>query len=224
MNLYVLVEGRRTEKAIYRSWLCHCFPKLQVVDVPEGLRGNSLYIIHGGGYPQYEERIIDSLVDIRKHGEIQWFLICVDSEEMSREEKLTELEELIDQELAFSGTRFVIQHCCIETWLLGNQKIFKRNPQSARLRGFIKHFDVSQDDPELMPALPGYATRAQFHLEYLREVFRERNLAYTKSQPGSACEKPYFDELVRRCQSRRHIPSFGAFLEILSELGLDRNP
>lgn len=223
MNVYVLVEGRRTEKAIYRSWLCHCFPQLRVVDALEGLRGNALFIISGYGYPQYHERIRRSLEDIRSHGEVQWFLVCVDSEEMSREEKLAELEALVDGELAFSGIRYVIQHCCIETWLLGNQRIFKRNPQSVRLRDFIGHFDVRQDDPELMPALPGFATRAQLHLEYLREVFRQRNLAYTKSQPGSACEKPYFDELVRRARSRRHIPSFGAFLDILTELGLEND-
>jgi hypothetical protein len=221
VNVYVLVEGRRTEKALYRAWLTSVMPQLRVVDRPEDLAGNSLFILSGNGYPSYKNHIIRSLEDVTRHGNIAALLICVDSEEMSRSEKLGELTGILAKGPPFSGTKLVVHDCCIETWLLGNRKIVCRAPNDELLRMHLKHFDVITGDPESMPPMNGFRVRAHQHLEYLRAVFRERSLVYTKANPGAACDLSYFEELARRCSSTGHMTSFAAFLDVLHEIGAE---
>lgn len=219
MNVYVLVEGARTEKAIYKAWLSHCLPSVQPVARLEDLQGNGLFILSGKGYPSYRDHLKRSLEDIAAHGAIDWFLVCVDSEEMSLEEKRAELHSLLSEGPPFAQTRLIIQCCCIETWLLAHAKVFKRNPQDQKLRTYIEHHDVSRDDPEHMPGHPEWSTRAQFHADYLKRIFRERCLDYTKERPGIVCELDYLQMLVKRHTQTRHIASMGILVSTLKEMG-----
>ncbi len=194
MNLYLLVEGRQTERQIYRSWFSHIFPQLQQVDSIDELDDNHYYLITGNGYPSYLNRIKSSLQDIQScSGRIQHFLIMIDSECMTYEEKKTEIANCImrdAQEIGFDlssvDVHIVVHHCCIETWLLGNTRFLRRSPSSADFAKWKRRYDVAQYDPEFLETPEEYWTRAQFHYEYLREMFRERNQAYTKNSPGVA--------------------------------------
>lgn len=221
MNIYMLVEGRRTEKRVYKSWFSTVLPSLQVVNRLEDLAGQSLFLLSGNGYPSYRDRIIRSLQDITRHGRVDLFVVCVDAENMSRHEKLTELAEIASSAPPFAKTRFVVHDCCIETWLLGNQKVVSRNPQSEELRQFLRHFDVTSEDPEAMPLMKDFRTRAQHHYSYLRAAFRERGLAYTKTNPGCACDASYFREIAKRCAQDGHISSLSTLLEVLGEIGTE---
>ncbi len=79
MNLYFLVEGRRTEKKVYRAWIHHVFPNLHEAATIEEVESNHFFLIHGGGYPSYCSRIPAALKDIIQHGLINHFFICVDT-------------------------------------------------------------------------------------------------------------------------------------------------
>jgi len=55
---------------------------------------------------------------------------------------------------------------------------------------------------------------ADFHYEYLREVFRAKNRVYSKKYPKDAKEKYYFEQLQRRVQDQpEDLKTFQVFLE-----------
>ena len=58
MNLFFLVEGRRTESKIYPAWLSYLLPQLQRVKNYRKITQNNYYLIDGGGYPSIKERIV----------------------------------------------------------------------------------------------------------------------------------------------------------------------
>lgn len=220
MNVYVLVEGRRTEKIVYRSWLTFLFDQLKEVQRVEDIESDNFYILSGGGYPSYRDRIESSVEDITKHGRIDHFLVCVDAEELVVEEKIDEVSRLAVG-IQHTQLHVVVHDCCIETWFLGNKRIVSRFPQRVGLREYMVFYDVIADDPEKMPKLEGFMTKPQFHLAYLREIFRERGLAYTKHNPAEVRNSTYFREMKQRFRTTGHIQSFGRFLGILRAMGAE---
>ncbi len=48
MNLYFLVEGRRTEKKIYGAWIHHVFPYLREAATIEEVKSTTLCVINLG--------------------------------------------------------------------------------------------------------------------------------------------------------------------------------
>ncbi len=116
MNLYFLVEGRRIEKKVYRSWIAHMFPELRRVARIEDIGENTFFIISGNGYPLISARIGNSLRDIERHENTDHFFVCVDAEE--DDVKLDRIEDIVIQGPAVSSYFVIIQNCCIETWFL----------------------------------------------------------------------------------------------------------
>lgn len=111
----------------------------------------------------------------------------------------------------------VVADCCVETWLLGHRKIVARNPESRALRDHLAFYDVINDDPERMDRPgPTWPTRAGYHCEYLQEVFRERNLSFTKKHPGFAADKTYLKALQERVADTPHLRSFAELLALTS--------
>jgi hypothetical protein len=47
MNLYFLVEGKRTEKKVYPAWLAHLLPELQRVQNYDQVNQNNYYLFSG---------------------------------------------------------------------------------------------------------------------------------------------------------------------------------
>ncbi len=85
---------------------------------------------------------------------------------------------LLDQKLGCSPKLLIImQNRCIETWFLGNRKIYSRQPQSSPLLDYSCHYNISINCPELMANYPTFNTHAQFHEAYLRELFRAKNVS-----------------------------------------------
>lgn len=220
MNVYVLVEGRRTEKIVYRSWLTSLFGQLKEVQRVEDIESDNLYVLAGNGYPSYLDRIESSVEDIREHGRIDHFLVCVDAEESPIEEKIEEVRQLATGiESTHTQLHIIVHDCCIETWFLGNKKIVARFPQDLCLGRYKAFYDVVTYDPERMPKFEEFVTRPQFHFAYLRRVFRERRLFYSKQNPAAVKDLTYFHELERRFRTIDHIQSFGRFLGILRTMG-----
>ena len=145
MNLLFLVEGEQTEKLLYRAWVSHWFPSLVRVTNPAELAGSHYCVIGGGGQPHIFRRIHALLADVRDNPAIDHVFVCVDSEDATREETaaiigrtLAEAERDTEARRGNPGFRTyaVVQHCCVETWLLGNRRLLRRNAQSEALRRF----------------------------------------------------------------------------------------
>ncbi len=95
MSLCFLVEGDRTEKRMYRAWVGHVFPSLtQVLTIGE-ITSSSYCVISGGGIPLYKEELRDALSDIRQNAEVRHLFLCIDAEELSREDRRREMEDEI---------------------------------------------------------------------------------------------------------------------------------
>lgn len=220
MNLYFLVEGEQTERKVYRAWLGHIFPHLKEARTIEQVSSNCFFILAGYGQPGYRNRIGNAIDDIRRHGHIDHFFICLDAEENTVEEKVAEINQYIPNENENSTNYHIVVHnCCIETWFLGNRKVLRRNPESSQLRAFKSFYDVGQADPELMDCHPDYVIKAQFHIEYLKEMLREQSLYYTKKFPGHVVDFPYLHELTERYIQTGHLQSFGRLVTLWQTIG-----
>ncbi len=83
---------------------------------------------------------------------------------------------------------------------------------------YVNYYDVSQSDPEEMGKYE-MRNHADFHYEYLREVFRSRNTTYSKKNPKNAKERYYFDELQKRVQAQpQDLQTFQLFLEFCERI------
>lgn len=218
MNLYFLVEGRRTEKKVYPQWLGHLIPELTRVARYDQVDKNNYFIFSGQGYPSLlHNHLKNAIKDIHASGRYSHLVLCLDADEFSIDARKAEVSAFLrDNNISLRGAelRIIVQNRCFETWFLGNRKIIPRTPQSPRMREFLYFYDVRKFDPETMGCLPGFDNHAQFHVTYLQEVFAERDLAYSKISPGPVATQQYLSELVMRTQtSPSHLLSFQEFLQ-----------
>jgi hypothetical protein len=176
MNIYFLVEGRSTEKKIYPKWLAYLIPTLTRVKFYDQVQVNNYYIISGNGYPNIlDDGLENALEKIQETKKFDYLVICVDSDEETVQERFYCIQKKIEEKSKNLGNTkpiIIIQNRCIETWLLGNRTMFNsRQPQQSPLLEYVKYYDVSQNDPELMGQYND-SNHADFHYKYLKEVFR----------------------------------------------------
>jgi|JI91814CRNA_FD_contig_121_306066_length_2768_multi_9_in_0_out_0_4 hypothetical protein len=227
MNIYFLVEGRSTEKKIYPKWLEYLVPELVRVKYYDQVQANNYYLISGEGYPKILsdglKNAVDKILEIPKY---DYLVICVDADEESVEERTHYINKYIYEfmqenkiNLGKTKIEIIVQNRCIETWLLGNRKIFdSRQPTEQPLSNYVNYYDVSRSDPEEMGKYD-MRNHADFHYEYLREVFRSKNTTYSKKSPNDAKEKYYFEELQKRVQDKyEDLKTFQVFLEFCEKV------
>lgn len=112
----------------------------------------------------------------------------------------------------------VVQNCCLETWLLGNDRIFSRYPSGDQLKECLKHYSVLESDPELMDS-PDDRSRVEFHLHYLRKMLEEKRMHYSKSKPKDVCSESYLAALRdRSVRTPDHLASFRHFINLMQTL------
>lgn len=135
MNILFVVEGKRTEKRLYKKWIKYVQPGLEFVSAIADLIENNFTIISGGGFPGYYKVIKNSIHDVNQMNNIDYLFICIDSEELSFSEKFREMEEFIEKECPPVNSRLslIIQNHCIETWLMGNKRINLSAAQNQEL-------------------------------------------------------------------------------------------
>ena len=217
MNVYILVEGKRTEKKVYPAWLSILTPHLKKVDIAGDVSDDNYYLISGEGYPSLLSHLKNAIEEVNEISKFQYLVLCLDAEEETVQGRIDEINTYLKREkciLQHAELVIVVQNPCFETWFLGNRKLFKRQPQSPELCRYIRFYNVSEEDPEEMPALVDHMTRAQFHVAYLREMFEERNISYSKRNPGELCETRFLTELIKRNEETSHISSFREFLNL----------
>lgn len=235
MNLLFLVEGEKTEPKVYKAWLQHIFPSLTFVIRPEDMTTNTCRIVAGNGYPnmvskpkQYSgvSRLEALLLDIKNYCNVNHFFICVDSEDESYVSRYHEVKTKLESFIASHNVdtskteiHIIIQHCCIETWALGNAKIphqYTATKSSTLLAEFQAYYNVLVDDPEQMLCCPpshAFRTKAKFHKKYLEEYLKEFGLSYSKKNPKFIEERSYLDGLKERCESTTHLSSLKLLLD-----------
>lgn len=222
MNLYFLVEGT-TEAKVYPAWLSHLLPTLTRVKSYDKVKQNNYFLISAQGYPSI---IYDSLPtaieEIRDNGKYNYLVLCLDADEDTVSERQDEIHECIrEKKLELGNTELVIivQNRCIETWFLGNRKVFLRNPQTQPLLNYTRYYDVSNNDPENMGKYKGFATHAKFHQAYLKAIFRARRISYTKRNPGDVLKEEYLEQLRQRLRDKPgQLPTLGQFLQLCDKI------
>lgn len=212
------MEGRRTEPAIYSSWLEILLPGHSRVRDLSALRKaeNAFIIISGGGYPQYLRLVEQAVGDAEDVG-ADHLMVAVDVEEDQPERVASRIDKCLSG--AAIPTTVVLQNPCIETWLLGNRAFVRRSPQTGDLQRFAKHYDVRMLDPELMPPMAQFPTRAQVAVAYIKAAFRERRVTYSKRRPAPATDRTYLREVIRRFEDD-DIQSFGTLFEFAQRHGV----
>lgn len=236
MNLLFLVEGGKTEPKVYKAWLKHLFPSLTFVRTPEEMTINTYRIIAGDGYPSMVSRQNNNsevsrleacLIDIEKFGNVNHFFICIDSEDYSYTARFHELKSKLDElksgyniDSSKTEIHIIIQHCCFETWALGNAEIPNEYPlikSSTILSDLKTYYDILVNDPEEMSCCPPgdiFPTKAQFHKHYLKEYLKQFGLSYRENNPKVVADKKYLDALKKRCESMNHLSSLKLLLDI----------
>ncbi len=212
---YIVCEGK-SEKYIYKKWFTYLSSNLKYNDDLPTLSKNDFYLISGGGYPNYFDIINNAIDDIMDYGNKAKLICIVDSENMAFSDKENEIKKVI-KDKNFQNYSIVIQDFCIETWGLANNKLFKQNPTNVNLLNKIKHFDVSSNDPENLTPESGYlGNKAQYAYDYLRDIFNERCLTYSKNHKQNELgKKHYYGEILKRYKNTNHIKSFDSFLSCL---------
>ena len=223
MNAYVIVEGSRTEMKVYPKWLALIAPKLKRVDHPSDIVDNNYFLFSGGGIPSIYNHIanaVEDILEINSKGtsKIDYLLVCIDTEDETREYILKQIEKELNDRNIEPGTlslEVFEQKVSMESWFLANRKIFKSNPDDEALRRYVQHYNVKEKDPELMESIDDnqFSTKAQFHHAYLKKIFTERHMSYSKSNPSEVCKEDYLNQLIKRYSETGHIPSFGRWYD-----------
>ena len=186
----------------------------RVYNYDEVVRDN-YYLVSGYGIPSLiKNHLPNSIFDVASLREAYDYLVVIlDAEELSVEERRQEVLDVTKhyaRELRGVKVKVIVQNRCIETWLLGNREMVSASPKRHRLRKYIEFYDVSYNNPENMPNYntdykdphsPSFSTIARFHTDYLQEVFREQDLAYTKRNPKIATKEDFLNALIRTVNS-----------------------
>jgi hypothetical protein len=223
MNLYFLVEGTQSERKVYPAWLAHLLPELQRVQSCDDVKEKNYYLISGEGYPSLIYDFIPrSIAEINSNGKYSYFVVCLDAEENTVAALTTEIDDfLTQQKLKLNNAELVLifQNRCLESWLLGNRKIYSRNPQDKPLLDYTKYYDVSVNCPENMGRYQEFNTHAQFHGAYLRALFEAKNITYSKKRPGDVLKPFYLEQLLARIQVQpEQMTTFRQFIDFCNKI------
>lgn len=226
MNFYMIVEGARTEMDVYPVWLSYLAPNYKRVDNAWEITDNNYYLFSGGGIPSIFDHITHAIEDVNNinkkgQGHYDYILVCIDTEEESREYILNRINDSLIQNGASldapTSLEIFDQKICMETWFLGNRKYFKKNPQSQEYLKYIQFYNVGENNPEEMGNIDQsrFSTTAKFHHKYLKRMIEERNEFYSKSDTHAVQDAAYLHQLIDRYNSTHHINTFGRWYNFI---------
>lgn len=225
MNFYIIVEGEKTEMSVYPAWLSLLAPEYTRIENFDDVNENNYYIFCGGGIPSIYSHVTNAVLDINginsKEGpHYDYLLVCLDTEEENRDYIMQQIEnQLKSKGVSLQNAELLIfeQKICMETWFLGNQSVFKDNPQDSEYLDFIKYYNVGQNNPEEMGNMnPNkFATAARFHLRYLQQMLEERNMSYSKRNTHAVQQQTYLQQLIKRYEETGHIATFGSWYDFV---------
>lgn len=218
MNLYFLVEGQSTEPDVYPAWLSY-IPELSRVENFDEVEENNYYLFSSYGIPSVEDDIVNAVIDINSIGKYNHFAICIDADAATVDQRETKILDLLaENETYLTGASLdiIVQNRCMETWFLGNRKVYTRNPQKdSRFIEYSRYYNVSRDDPESMEKPETFlGSISRFHLNYLKSMFNERgNMTYSKSNSLEIQKNTYLNEIINRVNENPHLKTFRNFID-----------
>jgi hypothetical protein len=221
MNLYFLVEGRRSEARIYPEWLAYLLPQLRRIRNFDDVEHNHYFLIDGGGYPSIYNHLKNAVAEVNSAPRYDYLILCLDADESTVEERIQQIDDFMKREglkPLHCHFKIVVQNRCLETWFLGNRMVYPRQPNGEIFRQYCRFFDVSADDPELMGVYKGFTSISLFHYSYLKAMLAERNIQYTKSRPRAVVDPPYIDQLVSRVDNTDHLKSLKDFFDFCTSI------
>ncbi len=222
MNIFFLVEGRQTERKVYPKWLHSLVPSLTQVERPSQIQSNHFCVISGHGYPSILTYLSDSIEEVNRLNCFDFLVVIVDADDKTISEREIEIKNYISKKkIVLNETTELIliaQRVCIETWFLGNRKIFKKNVEDPILSKWISFYNVKENDPEEMPLFPNFPNAiGNFHKIYFKKMMSERNLVYTEKTTNHVESKIFLDQIIERFYDG-HIASFGQFLAFCEKI------
>ena len=223
MNIYFLVEGK-TESKIYPKWLSFLTPKLNRVDFFDKVVADNYFLFSSNGMPALiNTHLHNAVEDINKHKVYDYLVICLDADNKSTLEAKKEVFDFMNESKIMlqyqTKLEIIVQNKCIETWFLGNPKIFKKNPDNDFLKECVAFYNVKQNNPELMGKMLDYeGTASIFHEHYLRELLAEKSIRYSKKNPQGVIEKYFLDALIKRNKDTNHLQSFKHFVDFCQKI------
>lgn len=225
MNFYIIVEGEKTEMSVYPAWLSLLAPAYTRIANFDDVNENNYYIFCGGGIPSIYTHVTNAVLDINEINSkggphYDYLLVCLDTEGESRDYIMQQIEKQLKSEgVSLQNAELVVfeQKVCMETWFLGNQSVFKENPQNPEYLDFIRYYNVGKDNPEEMSNMDEnrFTTTARFHVRYLKRMLEERNMAYSKNNTEDVQQSTYLQQLIKRYEETEHIATFGSWYEFV---------
>jgi hypothetical protein len=229
VNLYFLVEGRRSEAKVYPAWLAFLLPNLMRVecfDEVKNVKGDNYFLISGGGFPSIYHHFKNAIDDVNSisnsSSKYDYLVLCLDADESSCDERILQINSFMKEkklELIDCRLKIIVQNRCLETWFMGNRVVYPRQPEGEIFREFSKFYNVSIDDPEMMGVYKGFNSISLFHFYYLREMLAERNVKYTKFNPRGVVDEPYIEQLFARVGDTDHLRSLKDFFDFCRFIG-----
>lgn len=225
MNFYIIVEGEKTEMSVYPAWLSLLAPAYTRIANFDDVNENNYYIFCGGGIPSIYTHVTNAVLDINEINSkggphYDYLLVCLDTEGESRDYIMQQIEKQLKSEgVSLQNAELVVfeQKVCMETWFLGNQSVFKENPQNPEYLDFIRYYNVGRDNPEEMGNMNEmkFTTTARFHVRYLKRMLEERNMTYSKNNTVDVQQSAYLQQLIKRYEETEHIATFGSWYEFV---------
>lgn len=221
MNLYMLVEGRRTEIAVYPAWLTYRLPFLRQVEFPFQARQNNFYVVSGFGYPNLLHHIANCVREVNRYKQYDYLIICLDSDDLQVRDRILEIERLLNKEKLWPNRaqiKVIVQKKCIETWFLGS-RLLEDAPDTPSLLPYRQAYDPFTQDPEQMEKPEGYrGSIGDFHCHYLMHLLEAKGLRYAKRRPEAVCTPEYIESLIERVHTTRHLKTLRNFWNLCDML------
>ncbi len=232
MNIYFLVEGSETETKVYPKWLGHLLPSFERVHTASQATSNNYYLFSGKGYYRLLGTVLDnSIEDIILTNNFDYLVICVDADNRTVEETISEVQtriEEIKEKMKYTtesnekiplelpertSLKIIVQNRCIETWFLGNREMYSDNPKQKQLKKYSSLYNVKELDPERMPSYESNLNVSKFHKKYLELMFIEKKERYLKHRTHIVGSKMYLDQLIKRQEETNHLQSFKTLID-----------
>lgn len=225
MNYYFLLEDEKSFIKVLPEWLKYMgIQNTRVQDITY-VQENNYVMQSGQGVTQLITRVLYQTIDtiLLNPGVIDELVVILDSEEYNEQQRKNQVEKIIEKYLEeknckvdFSYRVFVCNHC-FETWLLGNGSLYPDTRPEGDFQPYYDQYNIKEQDPELM-AVPVDVdeTIALYHFHYLHEMCRYNRVRYSKKKPMEMAKRTYFDALVSRISTSRHLRSFAQFYHYFS--------
>ncbi|MBX7223212.1 MAG: hypothetical protein K1Y36_25070 [Blastocatellia bacterium] len=230
MNIYFLLEGAKTEPIVYQAWLAYLAPHLTKVKLFNQATHNNFYLFSVGGVTQVIPKLPTAIEEVNQAGNYDFLVVSRDSEDLS----VAEIHQEVDDCVRTCGVELnppaqlvvIVQNRCIETWFLGNRAFLPAVPGKPELQTYLRFYDVSANDPELMPAYPGITPAVRFHHTYFSRLHEATTKKpYSKRNPQFVVQKDFLDQLVSRTTDHPgHLQSFQDFLTFCARLKPAESP